>query len=87
MILQRKRIRRKTKKADREDQRYAAPDRDIFPVLFEFADYLDLPKYLYGETFIEYQAPEGLQMVFHYAYARGKQWKELTMKELFLDIM
>lgn len=56
---------------------------DIFPVLFEFVDYLDLPKYLYGETFIEYQAPEGLQMVFHYAYARGKQWKELTMKELF----
>lgn len=56
---------------------------DIFPVLFEFSNDLDLPKYLYAETFIEYQASEGLQMVFHYAYARGKQWKELTMKELF----
>ena len=56
---------------------------DIFPELFGFSQYLELPKYLYGETFIEYQAAEGLQMVFHYAYARGKQWKELPMKELF----
>lgn len=56
---------------------------DIFPALFEFSDMLDLPKYLYAQTFIEYQAAEGLQMTFHYAFSRGRQWRELPMKELF----
>lgn len=56
---------------------------DIFPALFEFTDVLELPKYLFAQTFIEYQAAEGLQMMFHYAFSRGKQWRELPMKELF----
>lgn len=55
---------------------------DILPVLFEYSEEVELPKYLYAKTFIEYQAEKGLMLTFHYAGSRGQQWRELSMKEL-----
>lgn len=55
---------------------------DIFPVLFDYSAIIELPKYLYAKTFVEYQAEEGLSLIFHYTGSRGQKWKELSMKEL-----
>ena len=55
---------------------------DILPVLFEYSEEVELPKYLYAKTFVEYQTEEGLILTFHYAGSRGQHWKELSMKEL-----
>lgn len=55
---------------------------DILPVLFEYSNELELPKYLYAKTFIEYRSEGGLMLTFHYAGSRGQQWREISMKEL-----
>ena len=54
---------------------------DILPVLFEYSNELELPKYLYAKTFIEYRS-EGDYAYVHYASSRGQQWREISMKEL-----
>lgn len=55
---------------------------NVFPVLFEYLDVLNLPKYLCARTFIEYRTEEGKMLTFHYTNSRGSRWHELAMKEL-----
>lgn len=55
---------------------------DILPVLFEYSEQIELPKYLYAKTFIEYWGEEGRNLKFHYSGGRADEEEEVSMKEL-----
>ena len=54
----------------------------VLPVLFQYLDVVNLPKYLCARTFIEFRAKSGQTVFFHYMDAASATWKEEVMKEL-----
>lgn len=54
----------------------------ILPVLFEYVDVVELPKYLCAKTFVQIYAKNGANVVFHYMDTDNNHWVEEPMKEL-----
>lgn len=54
----------------------------ILPVLFDYLDVIQMPKYLCAKTFIEFRAKSGEKVTFHFMDASSNAWKQEEMKEL-----
>ena len=54
----------------------------VLPVLFEYIDVIELPKYLCAKTFVEFHAKSGEKVLFYYMDVTSNTWKKEEMKEL-----